>query len=339
MSLDDRKFRILQAIIDDYILTAMPVGSRTISKKGGMTLSSATIRNEMSDLEELGYLDQPHTSSGRVPSWKAYRLYVDRLLQVASLPPEESARVKEIFKTRMDQMEDVFAAAARAISELTDYAGVLIAPRAGRVQRVQLVPITANTALMVTVTDNGIHKDSVVPIPGGLSPDHLYMISNVLTERAQGHTIAEILPMANELLRDMGLHRAFFLSLLDRLARQMEPDSAAVVVGSASKLLAQPEFSDIERARGLLSALETKDQLARLLSARSQIEFSITIGPELMLDGMQNSSLVTMSYSLGGGAGAMGVIGPSRMQYGRVLGILSAMRQALNEIDEKPGKG
>ena len=200
MDLIDRKYRILQAIIDDYIMTALPVGSRTISRKYEQKLSSATIRNEMSDLEELGYLDQPHTSAGRVPSWKAYRLYVDQLMRVASLPPADNQRLREIFQSSMDSVEDVLTAATRALSELTDYTGVMIAPSAGRLKRVQLVPITETTALMVTVTENGVHKDSIIPVAPDVSPEHLYMLSNYLTERLQGKTLDQVMSALQELL-------------------------------------------------------------------------------------------------------------------------------------------
>lgn len=338
MELDERKFRILQAIIDDYILTAMPVGSRTISKKYDMGLSSATIRNEMSDLEELGYLAQPHTSAGRIPSWKAYRLYVDQLMRVASLPPEENRLVRQIFKDRMDQMEDVLSAAARALSELTDYTGVMIAPQAGHIQRVQLVPITETTALMVTVTDAGVHKDSVVNIPPGVSPDHLYMLSGFITEQIKGKSILEIQSISDDLAREVGHHKKLFSNLIDALVKQMKPGKTEVVVGGASRLLSHPEYNDIDKARSLLNTLETKDQLAGLLSSKTQLEFSIAIGPELKLSGMQDSSLVTVSYMIGGGVGTMGVIGPTRMKYGRVLSVLGAMRQALTDIDGQEGQ-
>ena len=128
MDLDERKYKILQAIIDDYITTAMPVGSRTISRKQGMGLSSATIRNEMSDLEELGYLASPHTSAGRIPSYRAYRLYVDQIMRVGSLPPTEYSLLRKLFSRRMGQMEDVLTSATQALSELTDYTSVMIAP-------------------------------------------------------------------------------------------------------------------------------------------------------------------------------------------------------------------
>ena len=191
MDLDERKYRILQAIIDDYISTAMPVGSRTLSRKQGMGLSSATIRNEMSDLEELGYLASPHTSAGRVPSYRAYRLYVDQIMRVSSLPSSEYSALRSLFSRRMGEMEDILSSATQALSEMTEYTSVMIAPQLKTIKRVQLVPLTDTTALMVTVTEQGVHKESVIRIPQGVAPDHLYAISNLLTEKIAGKDASE----------------------------------------------------------------------------------------------------------------------------------------------------
>ena len=183
MQLDERKYLILQAIIDDYISTAMPVGSRTISRKSGVSCSPATIRNEMSDLEELGYLDQPHTSAGRVPSNKAYRLYVDHLLKAAKLSSDERERIQDHLTSRSKQVESVIRNAAEVLSDATKYTSVIVAPKLGslRIRHVQLVPVADRTALMVIVTNAGIVKDAVIRVPEGLDADDLYSISRVLT--------------------------------------------------------------------------------------------------------------------------------------------------------------
>ena len=244
MDLDERKFKILQAIIDDYITTAMPVGSRTISRKEGMGLSSATIRNEMSDLEELGYLASPHTSAGRVPSWRAYRLYVDQILRVSALPPSEYSLLRKIFSSRMGQMEDVLSSATQALSAMTDYTSVMIAPQIRSIARIQLVPLTDTTALMVTVTDEGVHKDSVIPYPAGVTPDHLYAISNLLTERLAGKRVSEYPKVMQELGKEMSGQRELFTRLMDSLQKQMEPDAHSVHVAGAARMLSHPEYSE-----------------------------------------------------------------------------------------------
>ena len=193
MAMDERKFRILQAIIDDYILTAVPVGSRTISKKYGMSLSSATIRNEMSDLEELGYLDQPHVSAGRVPSAKAYRLYVDQLLETGRLSHEDEQLVRAHFAGRTRQMEDVIDHAAQVLSSLTKYTAVVLPPTGSqpRIRNIQLVSVSDNAALVVIVTDAGVVRDAVIRVSEELDSDALYSISRSLTAELKGSTLNE----------------------------------------------------------------------------------------------------------------------------------------------------
>ena len=219
-------------------------------------MSSATIRNEMSDLEELGYLASPHTSAGRVPSWRAYRLYVDQILRVSALPPSEYSLLRKIFSSRMGQMEDVLSSATQALSAMTDYTSVMIAPQIRSIARIQLVPLTDTTALMVTVTDEGVHKDSVIPYPAGVTPDHLYAISNLLTERLAGKRVSEYPQVMQELGKEMSGQRELFTRLMDSLQKQMEPDAHSVHVAGAARMLSHPEYSDLKKARSLLSTLE-----------------------------------------------------------------------------------
>lgn len=183
MALDERKFLILQAIIDDYITTAVPVGSRTVSRKSGVGFSPATIRNEMSDLEELGYLASPHTSAGRIPSDKAYRLYVDRLLKVGELSKEETDFMQRHLSARSTQVDSVLKAAAQALSNVTRYTSLVAAPSVStlRIRRVQFVPVDDMTALMVVVTSSGIIKDTLIRVPEGLSVEMLHGLSEMLT--------------------------------------------------------------------------------------------------------------------------------------------------------------
>ena len=198
MMMDARKFRILQAIIDDYILTAIPVGSRTISKKYEMGLSSATIRNEMSDLEELGYLDQPHVSAGRIPSAKAYRLYVDQLLQRGMIAADDTDSVCQYFSNRTHQMEDVINHAAQVLSGLTHYTALVTTPKGAelRIRNLQLVPVSSTSALVVIVTDGGIMRDTVVDVGKDMDADTLYAISRMMTEKLSGHTLTEVLAIS-----------------------------------------------------------------------------------------------------------------------------------------------
>lgn len=335
MSLDDRKFRILQAIIDDYILTAMPVGSRTISRKYDMGLSSATIRNEMSDLEELGYLDQPHTSAGRVPSWRAYRWYVDQIMMVGGLSPEDKKLIEGLFIQRVSQTEEVIRKTAQTLVELTDYTAIVLPPQVStqRLKRVQFVRITEERALMVLVTDLGMTHEAIIQIPTDWTDDYLYTLSSMITKHLQGRTPEQLEDAFTAVTGELHQHRDLFHSILDAFRNSIHASRNDIVLGGAAKLLQHPEYADIEKARMALHALEARDQLTKTLLSRTGMELSISIGPELNIPGMEDCSLVTVSYRLGGDkSGAMGVIGPARMHYGRVLSVLEGMKTALNHV-------
>ena len=336
MTMDARKFRILKAIIDDYILTAIPVGSRTISKKYEMGLSSATIRNEMSDLEDLGYLDQPHVSAGRIPSAKAYRLYVDQLLQNGSIRTGDAADVRAYFTNRAQQMEDVISRAAQALSGLTHYTSLVMSPKGAelRIRTLQLVPVSSQSALLVIVTDGGIMRDSVIRVGSEMDSDALYAVSRTLTERLSGHTLSEALALIKETERDMQAERQVLSGVAEFLdAVDSEGGKAKLTLGGASNILNFPEYSDVEKARCFLSVLETKDKLLKLMENHGEMAFTVRIGPETGIPELEDCSLVTATYRLSDNThGTIGVIGPTRMQYGRVLSVLSAMGKQLTDL-------
>ena len=336
MNLDDRKYLILQAIIDDYIMTAMPVGSRTISRKSGVGFSPATIRNEMSDLEELGYLDQPHTSAGRVPSDKAYRLYVDRLLKVGKLSEDESERMHETIQARSAQVDDVIRSAVQVLADATQYTSVIVAPKLGslRIKHIQLVPVAEGTALMIIVTNLGIVKDAVINVPDGLDADDLYSISRMLTRRLADKPLEAVRQTFSELLRDADNNRRLMGETLRVIEKKLEQeDSTEVFIGGSSKLLNYPEYSDVQKARNFLAVLESKDKIRKLVGREGGMEVTIRIGAENNVPEMNDCSIVTARYRVGDQAsGTLGIIGPTRMKYSRVIPGLEFMSRAMSEI-------
>jgi len=335
MDLDERKFLILKAIIDDYIMTAVPVGSRTISRKSGVRFSPATIRNEMSDLEELGYLDQPHTSAGRIPSAKAYRLYVDSLMKVAEPSDTDVQLIREHLNYRSRQVEQVIRYAAQVLSEATHYTAVVAAPQAQRqkIKRVQLVPVTDNTALLVIVTSDNLVKDTVVRIPDGLSADHLYAISNLLTEQLAGRSLGESGANFSELLDGLARHEKLMEQVLGVLESQGAEAEAPIAVGGRSNLPSYPEYSDIAKAQNLLRVLESRENLYPLLQVKGGMEFTVRIGPENELKEFVDCSVITASYRVGDGAtGTFGIIGPTRMDYARVVSVMNYMGKMLGDV-------
>ncbi len=336
MAMDARKFRILQAIIDDYILTAIPVGSRTISKKFEMGLSSATIRNEMSDLEDLGYLDQPHVSAGRVPSAKAYRLYVDQLLQTGKINTVDPESIRSHFSERTGKMEDVISRAAQALSSITHYTSLVMTPSGGemRIRNLQLVPVNNVSALLVIVTDNGIVRDSVIRVDSDLDADALYAVSRMLTERLAGRTLGESLEMIRSLMREFAQKR-MVLGGIGELVAEVESQQAKtrLAFGGSSNILNFPEYNDVEKARAFLALLESKDTLLTLLQQHQNVAFTVRIGPETGVPELRDCSVVTATYSLGDHThGTIGVIGPTRMEYEHVLSTLGAMGEQLTRL-------
>lgn len=335
MKLDERKFLILQAIIDDYIMTAVPVGSRTISRKAGMGYSPATIRNEMSDLEELGYLDQPHTSAGRVPSAKAYRLYVDHLLKVNEISAEDAGRISAYLRTRASQVEEVMRRAAQVLSDVTQYTALVVAPHMGtlRIKRVQLVRVGDNSALVIVVTNAGIVKDAMIRVPEDLSNDNLNQLSEMLSAQLADLTLGETRKRFAEMLRDLKEHRRLLAGVLDVMENRLAEPEGEVLVGGTSNLLNYPEYSDVEKLRNFLSVLESREKLYPLLRQAGAVEFTVRIGPENGLPEFSECSLVTATYRVGKhNTGTMGIIGPTRMNYGRVISVLDFMGKAISDI-------
>lgn len=337
MQLDERKYLILQAIIDDYILTAMPVGSRTISRKSGVGYSPATIRNEMSDLEELGYLDQPHTSAGRVPSNKAYRLYVDHLMKTVKLTNDEREQMHDHLVSKSKQVEGVIRSAAGVLSDATKYTSVIVAPKLGtlRIKHVQLVPVAERMALMVIVTNAGIVKDAIITIPDGMDADELYAISRTLTEKLAEKPLEAVRQAFAELLRNAEYNRKLLGETLQVIEKRLEAggDASDVIVGGPANMLEYPEYSDVNKARSFLSVLESKDTLRQLLSRDGGMEISIRIGPENQLPALNECSIVTASYRVGDhSSGTLGIIGPTRMNYNRVISVLEFMGRALSDV-------
>jgi len=336
MDLDMRKMRILQAIIDDYILTATPVGSRTISKLPDISLSSATIRNEMSDLEEMGYLEQPHTSAGRIPSEKAYRLYVNSIMQRADLTDAEKRFIKTCYSNTLDGVDEVVRQTAWVLSSMSKYTSMVLKPalRAVKVKHIQLVPVSEGRALAVVVTDMGVTRDTLINIPRGMGYQQLERISRILTARLQGCPLQDVSTVSiPELQADLESQRAFLNETMAALHRTLDAGPGGVQLAGATNILNYPEYSDMAKAKTFLATIEAKDVLYKILSEAADVEFSIKIGRENQDKDMQDCSVVTATYKVGGAAvGTLGVIGPVRMDYARVLALMRHIGRSMSDV-------
>lgn len=335
MALDARKMRILQAIIDDYVLTAAPVGSRTVSKQGDINLSSATIRNEMSNLTEMGYLEQPHTSSGRIPSSRAYRLYVNNIMRKARLTRDEINYIRSHYSKRLDEVDDVVRQTALVLSNITQYTSMVLSPqlRSVRLKYIHIVPIGANKALAIIVTDAGITREAVIRVPQGIKQDELERIGKVLTKRFENCRLEDItLKRLPELYTELGENKDFFDELLHSLAKSVDVGRAVELYGTTN-ILNYPEYSDVDRAKSLLHVIESKDLLYSLLTDATNVEFSIKIGDENEAEQFHDCSVVTATYRIGDASiGSFGVIGPTRMNYSRVVSLMSLIGNSFSEV-------
>ena len=336
MELDARKMQILQAIIDDYILTATPVGSRTSAKRSDIGFSSATIRNEMADLEDMGYLDQPHTSAGRIPSDKAYRLYVNTIMQRAKLSDAEIHYIQDHYSHRLDEVDEVVKQTAWVLSSITKYTSMVLAPQlhAIKLKYIHLVPIAEDKALAIVVTDAGMTRDSIIRIPQGMSPDALTRLGRTLSARFSNCRLDEItLQQFKGITGEVAEQKAFLDAMLRSVRKSMSPGVRSVELSGATNILNYPEYSDMERARALLTAIEEKDMLYRMLTEATNVEFSVRIGAENEDESIKDCSVVTATYKIGSNPiGSFGVIGPTRMDYARVLAMLGQIGKSLSEV-------
>ncbi len=336
MELDSRKIQILNAIIDEYITSASPVGSRSISKLEGFNLSSATIRNEMADLEELGYLEQPHTSAGRIPSDKAYRLYVDTMMRRAQLTRDEIRRIRFHTDRKIDDMETLMKQTARVLSDVTQYTAMVLSPELAenRLRHIQLVPLREGRALAVIVTDTGFAREAVIRIPEDLKSDELERISSILTNRFRDMRMNVVSDrIANEMTGELASRREFLHTVSEAIEQNMADDRRNMELSGATNMLHYPEYADLDKAKNFLATVEGRDSLYNMLRRASTLEFTFTIGAENEDKNLKDCSVVTATYRAGDGpVGTFGIIGPTRMQYGRVISVLEHMRRSLSEM-------
>ena len=341
MAMDERKFRILQAIIDDYILTAVPVGSRTISKKYDMGLSSATIRNEMSDLEELGYLDQPHVSAGRVPSAKAYRLYVDDMMEEKE---REIAELKEMILETEGKMDQMLKNVAKVLATNTNYATVVSAPqyKKNKLKFIQLSKVDEKQILAVIVVEGNVIKNNMIHVSESLDEETMLKLNILLNTHLNGLSIDEInLGMIANLKQQAGIHSDIIGNVVDAVAEAIRADEdLEIYTSGANNILRYPELADNQSASELITTFEEKEMLAKMalesIDNEENTGIQVYIGEESKMQAMKDCSVVTATYELGDGMkGSIAIIGPKRMDYDKVVGTLKTMSNELERIYKK----
>lgn len=341
MQLDERKRKILQAIIRNYLETGEPVGSRTISKYTDLNLSSATIRNEMSDLEEMGLIVQPHTSAGRIPSDKGYRLYVDTMLEEKD---REIGELKEMLLEKEQKTELLLKQVAKVLAANTNYATMITAPTTHRnkLKFLQLSRVDKHQILAVIVAEGNIIKNSMIRVGEYLDDETLLKLNILLNTNLNGLCMEEInLGMIAAIKQKAGIHSDLISEVLDAVAEAIKADEdLEIYTSGANNIFKYPELADHQRASDLITTFEEKQVLGHLveqsLEENTETGIQVYIGDENKVQSMKDCSVVTATYELGEGMrGTIGIIGPKRMDYEKVVDTLKTLKQQLDDLYKK----
>lgn len=337
MQLDERKKKILHAIIRNYLETGEPVGSRTISKYTDLNLSSATIRNEMADLEELGYIVQPHTSAGRIPSDKGYRLYVDSMMEENAKQVEE---LKEMLVEKEEKMDHLLKQVAKVLAVNTNYATMITAPRyqKNKLKFIQLSRVDNKQLLAVIVTEGNVIKNSIIRVSENLDDETMLKLNMLLNTHLNGLSIEDIsLGMIAALKQQAGQYSLIIGEVIDAVAETIKEDEdLEIYTSGTNNIFKYPELADQQRASELINTFEEKQLLSRLIEdsdVEPGHEIKVYIGEEAPIQTMKDCSIVTANYEFGEGMkGTIGIIGPKRMDYEKVVGTLKTIKVQLDAL-------
>jgi len=334
MAIDDRKIKILQAIINDYISTGEPVGSRTIAKKYNLGVGSATIRNEMADLEEMGFLEQPHTSAGRIPSNKGYRLYVDSLMETESLTLEEINKIKEyIIDSARFEVDKIVQRTCMLLSELTNLTTIVEAPsvKSSHIKSIQLFDIDSHNIVSVIVAHNGVIKNQVIRVNNMPSKVAMYKINEVLNLRLKNLSIEQInLEVINTIKNELEGFDELFNAILPELYETLkESEDTDIFIEGTTKIFNYQEYNNIDKAKEILSLINDKDNLINLIEPSTDL--TIRIGEENDFPEAKDCSIISAEYCIDGKPiGKIGLIGPKRINYSKVTAIMTQVMKELN---------
>lgn len=338
--LNERKKKILQIIIEDYISSAEPVGSRTIARKYDLGLSPATIRNEMSDLELLGYLEQPHTSAGRIPSAQAYRFYVDALIEPGTLTDNDMALIDGWYNERRRNIDDIFQSTAKILSRMTQNVSMVLTNQQtiANFCYLKFLPLDSQHAILCIVADDGSIDTNVVDIPLGMSSEEMDYLAGKMSKLLEDRNLSDIsVEILQNVHTDVVEDKLIFSSLLQAVRKMTgRRQEQKVFLGGTKQLLNQPEFRDVERVRNLLGILEEEKVLKDLLQGGEDSGLKVTIGSENKFTGIRDCSMVQATYRLNGQiVGTMAVLGPTRMEYGKVISVMDYLHKYLKTILDK----
>ncbi|RAP76740.1 heat-inducible transcriptional repressor HrcA [Paenibacillus montanisoli] len=334
--LTDRQRMILNVIIDDYIRSAEPIGSRSISKRSDVSFSPATIRNEMADLEELGFLEQPHTSAGRIPSIKGYRYYVDHLVRLSQVNEQDRQMLRSFFTEKVSQMEQIIQHAAMILSNLTNYTSIVLGPEtmANSLKHFQLIPISDDTAVAIIVTNTGHVENRTISIPEDMSMEEMQQAVNILNSKLIGVPISRL---KSKLYTEVGQELGRYADQCERLLGILDEaivddDEHRVFLSGTTNMLTQPEFKDVDKVKTVLDLLDETPTIKQMFSTLPS-GIQVRIGTENTHEAINNCSLITATYSAQGKQlGTIGILGPTRMDYGKVISLLDLLSKDMAKL-------
>ncbi len=331
--LNDRKKQVLQAVIEEYINTAEPVSSATIVEKYGLNFSSATIRNDMAELEQEGFLEKPHTSAGRIPSVKGYRLYVDELLNDENISLEEIQYIKTQLETKVNEIEDLTKITTNTISDITHYATVAIGPNSNNnlIKDIKFILLGERMLMAVILTENGAIKETIIKYDEDISQNQVDGLNYTFNNRLRGKPLEKIdKPMEEYILSTMSDQINVIKPIILQMNKAIE-ESDKIYLKGANNVFDFPEFKKIDTARNFLSILDTKEEMLEVLNSGLAEDINVYIGEENEREELKDLSIVTFKHTVGGkNLGTIGIIGPKRMDYSKVISIMKYINKKLN---------
>ena len=338
--LDKRKRQILQAVVDEYINTAEPVSSATLVKKYGLDYSSATVRNELAELENIGYLDKPHTSAGRIPSEKGYRFYVDELLNDQDISLEEIKYIQSKLSTKVDEIEDLTKITTSTLSEITHYTTVAIGPKTDMeiISEIKFVLLGSRMLMVVIVTDSGLVKETIIKYDDDITENQVEILNNLFNSKLKGKPLNKIdKPMEEYILSEITYSIDVIKRVIEQINKVIEQENNILLEG-AKKAFDLPEFKSLELAKNFVNVLDEKDVMIDILNSGVAKDINVYIGEENSNEQLKDFSVATFKHSVGNkDFGTIGIIGPKRMDYSKVISVMKYISKKIND-DYKKGK-
>jgi len=337
MQMDERKRKILRAIVLDYIATAEPIGSRTIARKFDLGVSPATIRNEMADLEDLGFIEQPYTSAGRIPSDAGYRYFVDCLMDPQALSEENKEAIERESTKRIHEIQEVISHTSKLLSELTNLTSIVLGPHKGKSTfgKMHFLPYQPGQVIMVIVKENGVVENHIIDVGENLTAEELQRVAGVFNQKMRGYSLSQVKrSLLHEIYSELSRQRLLIDNALDMLRTILDDNDTEerIYLGGTLNMLNQPEFKDLDKVKTLFRVFEENESLKKLLHPYQE-GLNVTIGGENMIKEFRDCSLISATYKVNGlTIGAVGVIGPTRMDYAKVIAIVDCMTRSLTGV-------